>query len=75
MSPVIDSVQNETNVKVTRIELYDNTALANQLKIRVWPTIALYKNGGLVWRKDGQIPKEEIINEVKAAVAALSKSK
>jgi len=75
MSPVIDSVQNETNVKVTRIELYDNTALANQLKIRVWPTIALYKNGGLVWRKDGQIPKEEIINEVKVAAAALSKSK
>ncbi|HWZ02122.1 MAG TPA: thioredoxin domain-containing protein [Mucilaginibacter sp.] len=74
MSPVIDSVKAETNVKVIRIELYDNTTLANQLKIRVWPTIALYKDGNLIWKKDGQIPKDEIINEVKTG-AALSSSK
>jgi len=75
MSPIIDSVKVETSVKVIRIELYDNTALANQLKIRVWPTIALYKNGELIWRKDGQILKDEIINAVKAGPAVLSNSK
>jgi len=75
MSPVIDSVKAETNVKVIKIELYDNTTLANQLKIRVWPTIALYKDGSLIWKKDGQIPKDEIINEVKAGSTALSSSR
>jgi rhodanese-related sulfurtransferase len=75
MSPVIDSVKNETHVKVTRIELYDNTALANQLKIKVWPTIALYKDGVLIWEKNGQVPKEEIISEVKAGSVTAGSSK
>jgi rhodanese-related sulfurtransferase len=75
MAPVIDSVKNEINVKVIRIELYDNTELANQLKIQVWPTIALYKDGGLTWRKSGVFPKDEITNEVKAGSAVVSGSK
>jgi rhodanese-related sulfurtransferase/glutaredoxin-related protein len=75
MAPVIDSVKSETNVKVIRIELYDNTELANQLKIQVWPTIALYKDGEITWRKSGLIPKDEITNEVKAGRTIVSGSK
>jgi rhodanese-related sulfurtransferase len=75
MAPVIDSVKNETNIKAIRVELYDNTALANQLKIKVWPTIALYKNGTLAWEKSGLIPKGEIIDEINTLTAKSADSK
>lgn len=69
MAPVADSAAIETGVKIVRIEVFDNTKLAHQLKINLIPNIALYKDGALVWQKDGIFPKSEIVKAIKTSQA------
>ncbi|MDB5137114.1 MAG: sulfurtransferase [Mucilaginibacter sp.] len=75
MAPVVDSASTETGTPLIKVEVFDNTQLAHQLKINVIPNIALYKDGVLIWQKNGLFPKSEIINAVKTAPALLSKSR
>ena len=69
MAPVADSAATETGVKIVRIEVFDNTKLAHQLKINAIPNIALYKDGTLIWQKDGIFPKSEIVKAIKTGEA------
>lgn len=69
MAPVADSAAAETGVKIVKIEVFDNTKLAHQLKINAIPNIALYKDGTLIWQKNGIFPKSEIVNAVKTGQA------
>jgi len=69
MVPVADSAATETGVKIVKIEVFDNTKLTHQLKINVIPNIALYKDGAVVWQKEGIFPKSEITKAVKASQA------
>ena len=75
MAPVVDSASTETSIPLIKVEVFDNTQLAHQLKINVIPNIALYKDGVLVWQKVGLFPKSEITDAIKAAPALLSKSR
>ena len=75
MAPVADSAATETGVKIVRIEVFDNTKLAHQLKINAIPNIALYKDGALIWQKEGIFPKAEIVNAIKTSQASLASSK
>jgi len=75
MAPVVDSASTETGIPLFKVEVFDNTQLAHQLKINVIPNIALYKDGALVWQKVGLFPKSEITNAIKAAPALISKSR
>ncbi|MGZ3750917.1 MAG: thioredoxin domain-containing protein [Mucilaginibacter sp.] len=75
MAPVVDSASTETGIPLIKVEVFDNTQLAHQLKINVIPNIALYKDGVLIWQKNGLFPKSEIINAVKTAPALLGKSR
>ena len=70
MVPVADSAATETGVKIVKIEVFDNTKLTHQLKINVIPNIALYKDGAVVWQKEGIFPKSEITKAVKASQAS-----
>ena len=72
MAPVVDSASAELGVPLIKVEVFDNTQLTHQLKINAIPNIALYKDGVLVWQKDGLFPKSEII---KAKSDLLSKSR
>ena len=69
MAPLADSAATETGIKIVRIEVFDNTKLTHQLKINAIPNIALYKDGALVWQKEGIFPKSEIINAIKTGQA------
>jgi len=75
MAPVADSAATETGVKIVRIEVFDNTKLAHQLQINAIPNIALYKDGALIWQKDGIFPKGEIVNAVKTGQALSANAK
>jgi rhodanese-related sulfurtransferase len=75
MAPVVDSASTETGIPLFKVEVFDNTQLAHQLKINVIPNIALYKDGALVWQKEGLFPKSEIVNAVKTGSALLSHTK
>lgn len=70
LEPVVDAIGHEQAdvVKILKIELYDNRTLAGSLAIESVPTLILYKGNTPVWRKAGNISKEEI-QEAIASVA------
>lgn len=59
---VVDSLarENNTSLKVVKIEFFDNKQLAQELHVEAIPALLLYKNGQVVWQKTGITPKAEI---------------
>ncbi|GAB3911962.1 hypothetical protein GCM10028803_54450 [Larkinella knui] len=62
LAPIVDEVEKEqaTNLKVIRIEAYENKALVKELGITSLPTLVLYKGNQAVWKKAGVTTKTEI---------------
>ncbi|GAB3284867.1 hypothetical protein GCM10027347_61920 [Larkinella harenae] len=62
LAPIVDEVEKEqaSNVKVIRIEAYENKALVKELGISALPTLVLYKGDQAIWKKVGVTPKTEI---------------
>lgn len=62
MAPVIDQLEsdNKQNLKVIRIDLDANQALAEQYKVKAIPTFVIIKNGQEAWRHSGVLAQETI---------------
>ena len=45
---------------VVRVELDDNVELVKEQQIHSMPTIAIYKNGEIKWKKEGRLDRKEI---------------
>lgn len=60
LDPIVDAIAQDQAVKVIKIELYDNRALARELEIESVPTLILYKGGKPIWRQSGAITKTQI---------------
>ncbi len=60
MAPVIDQLESENNknLKVTRIDLDANNALANSYNVKAVPTFILIKKGQEVWRASGIVTQK-----------------
>jgi len=50
--------------KVVRIDIDKNKKLSEALKIEELPTLVIYKNGEMVWRKTGLLQAENLIKEI-----------
>jgi rhodanese-related sulfurtransferase/glutaredoxin-related protein len=61
--------QNDNSYKIVQVELYNNPQLAAKLKdIKSVPTVILYKDGKIVWEKNGfTFTKEELEAEIAKA--------
>jgi rhodanese-related sulfurtransferase/thiol-disulfide isomerase/thioredoxin len=73
--PVLDSLKARTGFtpKIISIEVYDNTALARELKVNVLPTLVLYQNKKEVWKKQGFSSVAQIeaaANQAKSGLAS-----
>jgi len=68
---LVDSLQseNDNSYKIVQLELYNNPKLAAELKeIKSVPTVLIYKNGQIIWRKNGfTFTKEELSAEIAKA--------
>jgi thiol-disulfide isomerase/thioredoxin len=56
VKPVLETIRAEygTNVKIVEIDLEDNPQIIADLKtVKVFPTLVLYQNGKIVFKKDG----------------------
>ena len=64
ISPVIDEIAGEFSgsLKVGKVNVDEEAALAEQHGITSIPTLVLYKDGELVNQKSGAAPKNDIIN-------------
>lgn len=66
LSPVVDEVADEIEgVKVGKINVDDETALAAKFNVMSIPTLVVIKDGQEVNRSTGVIPKEAIIDLTK----------
>lgn len=66
LSPIIDEIEQEIgeNVKFTKINTDENIPLAQKFQISGIPTLLVFKNGELVERMVGLMPKSAIITNI-----------
>mgnify|MGYP000492360527 CR=1 FL=1 len=68
LSPFIQEVAKELKgeVRVIKIDVDKNAALADKYQIRGVPTMMLFKDGKSVWRQSGVLQKEQIIQQIES---------
>lgn len=66
LAPILKKVKEELGekVKIVKIDVDKNQALASKYQVRGVPTMILFKNGEQVWRQSGVLPKHEIKNKI-----------
>jgi thioredoxin 1 len=66
VAPVIDQIGRETpNVKVGKINVDEQTELAQQFGVMSIPTLVVLKGGKVVNKAVGALPKQAILNLLK----------
>lgn len=67
MPPILKKVKDALGdkVRILKIDVDKNPAIAQKLQIRNVPTIALYKNGNQLFRQAGVLQADQLIQLVK----------
>ncbi|MBF0384934.1 MAG: thioredoxin [Candidatus Omnitrophica bacterium] len=70
MGPVIDQVAEEMSgkIKVGKINVDEAQQLASQFNVMSIPTLILFKNGKVAEQFVGAMPKEALLNKIKAKI-------
>jgi len=63
MAPVLEEIKEEIGDKarIVKVDVDKNTKAAVQYGVRGVPTFVLFKNGQILWREAGVIPKHELL--------------
>ncbi len=67
MPPILKKVKDTLGeqVRILKIDVDKNPAIAQKLQVRNVPTIALYKNGNQLFRQAGVIQADQLIQLIK----------
>ena len=62
-SPIIKQVAQEVGgkVRIIKIDIDKNQAIAQRYNVRGVPTLALFENGEIIWRQSGVQTKNQLI--------------
>jgi thioredoxin 1 len=63
--PVVQQVSAETGVNINYIDAQDNPTMASAYSVTSVPTLIFLKNGQMVDRTTGAMPKQLLINKIK----------
>ncbi len=68
LAPILKDAKAELGdgVKIVKIDVDKNEALAGKYQVKGVPTLILFKNGEQLWRQSGVIQKDEIIRIIKS---------
>ena len=69
LAPILKDVKDELGdqIKIIKIDVDINPAIANRYQVRGVPTMILFKDGDVRWRQSGVIGKDAILQAIKAA--------
>lgn len=68
LAPILSEVKSELGdaVKIVKIDVDKNQALAAEYQVRGVPTLLLFKEGKQVWRQSGLLQKNELIQLIQS---------
>lgn len=68
MQPILEQVSNQLGdqVRIVKIDVDKNQQLASQLQVSSVPTLAIFKNGEIVWRQPGVQPAHVLAEKLKS---------
>jgi thioredoxin 1 len=66
MEPVFEQFKQhaKNRIRVIKVDVDKNQAVAARFKIRSIPTMILFKNGEIIWKKSGALTLSQIKNEL-----------
>ena len=66
LSPIVEDIAVELNnkLKVIKVDVDKNQTAATNYNIRGVPTLILFKNGEIVWRKSGLLTKRDLTSQI-----------
>lgn len=67
LMPILKDVKDELGdaVKIVKIDIDKNQALATKYQVRSVPTMILFKDGAPKWRQSGVLQKKDIVSVIK----------
>lgn len=67
MTPILKQVKDEVGdtASIIKIDVDKNPSTAHQYQIQGVPTLILFKNGKVIWRKSGVVQKNELLHVLK----------
>ena len=65
LSPVLEEISNETDIKICKVNVDENQALAIEYKVMSIPTLIVFKEGKKELVSVGLKSKEEILEMIK----------
>ena len=70
LSPIVQETAQtfKDRVKVIKIDVDKNQALANQYKVRGVPTLILFWKGQILWQQSGLITKRDLAAKINGAL-------
>lgn len=68
MAPILKEAKTSLGdaVKIVKIDVDKNEALAAKYQVRGVPTLILFKNGEQLWRQSGVVQKDELIKIIQS---------
>jgi thioredoxin 1 len=68
MQPILEQVSSQLGdqVRIVKIDVDRNQQLAAQLQVSSVPTLAIFKNGEIVWRQPGVQPAHVLSEKLKS---------
>ena len=68
LTPILKDIKSEVGdrLKVVKIDVDNNNEIAGRFQIRGVPTMMLFREGKVLWRQSGVLPKDAILNAIDA---------
>ena len=67
MTPILKQVKDEVqdNASIIKIDIDKNQQTAVRYQINSVPTLMLFKQGKILWRQSGALPKSDLVKKIK----------
>lgn len=66
MTPVLHEVKEKVGDRVTilKMDIDKNPGFSHRYNIQAVPTLVIFKDGNIIWRKSGVVPSREILQHL-----------